>query len=242
MVENVSELTKAHEISYQHVWNPRSLRRENESQGKLHKHVTCGHTHCSRCTRCAPFRTRVSLGLRPEAAHFLDSACDPAGVTGPWGRAGQGGVPRTGCIPDLGSTSSPEILLTCGPFFSSRGKSSTWVAPESGYLGSVMLKLVVSFVSLGGGQNRHCNTLLTPWLRQQKDSGRVLGEMAGLGGNSHLGVGGRIVLEEWGCPRQALTTVASLSCPAAQRSVFFWGPGMLKVFRVSLLYTQGYAF
>lgn len=29
---------------------------------------------------------------------------------------------------------------------------------------------------------------------------------------------------------------------AAQRSVFFWGPGMLKVFRVSLLYTQGYAF
>lgn len=28
------------------------------------------------------------------------------------------------------------------------------------------------------------------------------------------------MLEEWGCPGQALTTVASLSCPAAQRSVF----------------------
>lgn len=27
------------------------------------------------------------------------------------------------------------------------------------------------------------------------------------------------MLEEWGCPGQALTTAASLSCPAAQRSV-----------------------
>ena len=113
MVENVSELSKAHEISHQHVWNPRSLTRENESQGKLHKHVTCGHAHHSHCTLCAPPRTQVSLGLRPVAAHFLDSAFDPAGMPGPWDRAGQGRVPGTGCILDLGSTScSPQKFFS----------------------------------------------------------------------------------------------------------------------------------